>query len=239
MPTTITDVNAFTDPITAPAGSDARVAASVVDPVQKLANRTRWLANLIGGASGAGEWAYPSARARTLQIAASAFASPFDTTNVVPSWDVNGSALKSFKTSAVCYFDLNHVLRSGMTITRVRAMVNPISSGLAAADRMQMAIERRTADFASPAVPSTTVEVARAGAAVNVATMADDGTGGFGVLDTGVLAAPLAVTRSSSYLIVQVTASIDGDGRPGEPNFPGDLFYALEVQFTDTGPRNY
>lgn len=45
MPINIIDVDEFTDPITAPAGADPANAASVVDPIQKLANRTRHLLN--------------------------------------------------------------------------------------------------------------------------------------------------------------------------------------------------
>lgn len=40
MPVNITDVNAFTTPVTAPAGGDARSAASVTVGLQALANRT-------------------------------------------------------------------------------------------------------------------------------------------------------------------------------------------------------
>lgn len=50
MPINITDVDTFTDPITAPAGADPASAASIVDVVQKLANRTRWLKNLLDAA---------------------------------------------------------------------------------------------------------------------------------------------------------------------------------------------
>lgn len=49
MPTNIIDVDEFTDPVTKPVGSDVRDAASFGDPLQKLANRTRWLKNLIEG----------------------------------------------------------------------------------------------------------------------------------------------------------------------------------------------
>jgi len=45
VPVDITDVDEFTDPITAPAGGDVRNSASVVSPVQKLSNRTRYLQN--------------------------------------------------------------------------------------------------------------------------------------------------------------------------------------------------
>jgi hypothetical protein len=47
MPVNITDVSTFTDPITAPAGADARTASSVADSIQKLANRTRYLLNQL------------------------------------------------------------------------------------------------------------------------------------------------------------------------------------------------
>lgn len=47
MPQNITDVDEFTDPCTAPADGDTRNAASVLTPFQKLANRTRYLYNVL------------------------------------------------------------------------------------------------------------------------------------------------------------------------------------------------
>lgn len=47
MPQDITDVDEFTSPCTAPADGDTRNATSVLTPLQKLANRTRWLYNKI------------------------------------------------------------------------------------------------------------------------------------------------------------------------------------------------
>lgn len=47
MPQDITDNDEFSSPCTAPADSDSRNAASVLNPFQKLANRTRWLYNKI------------------------------------------------------------------------------------------------------------------------------------------------------------------------------------------------
>lgn len=47
MPQNITDVSTFTDPCTAPADGDVRNATSVLTPFQALANRTRWLYNVL------------------------------------------------------------------------------------------------------------------------------------------------------------------------------------------------
>lgn len=49
MPTDITDVDAFTAPVVAPASGDARTAASVVQGLQPLANRTRAAINALIG----------------------------------------------------------------------------------------------------------------------------------------------------------------------------------------------
>lgn len=47
MPQNITDVDEFTSPCSAPADGDTRNAASVLTPLQKLANRTRYLYNIL------------------------------------------------------------------------------------------------------------------------------------------------------------------------------------------------
>lgn len=53
MPSNITDVDEFTDPVTAPADGDNADEASFQDPIQDLSNRTRYLKNrtdeLFGG----------------------------------------------------------------------------------------------------------------------------------------------------------------------------------------------
>ena len=45
MPTNVSDVDAWTDPVVAPSGGDLRRSESVLQPVQHLANRTRYLLN--------------------------------------------------------------------------------------------------------------------------------------------------------------------------------------------------
>ena len=52
MPTAITDVSTFTDPIMVPASTDPASKDSIVTLGQGLANRTRMLFNAIGGAVG-------------------------------------------------------------------------------------------------------------------------------------------------------------------------------------------
>jgi len=47
MPQNITDVDAFTSPATSPADGDNRNASSVLTPFQTLANRTRFLYNIL------------------------------------------------------------------------------------------------------------------------------------------------------------------------------------------------
>src|SRR3990172_7853093 len=49
MPVDITDAHVFTDPIVRPADSDAADLTYIVTLTQGLANRTRWLYDVIGG----------------------------------------------------------------------------------------------------------------------------------------------------------------------------------------------
>lgn len=49
MPTNLTDVDTFTDPVSVPAAGDNRTSASVETPFQALANRTRNLKNRADG----------------------------------------------------------------------------------------------------------------------------------------------------------------------------------------------
>lgn len=70
MPTNITDADIFTATVVAPADTEPATAASVIQPVQDLADRTRWLKNKVDGIessvvevvqlSGSGSWAVPS-----------------------------------------------------------------------------------------------------------------------------------------------------------------------------------
>jgi hypothetical protein len=47
MPTNITDVSTFSDPVVGPADGDTRNASSVLTGLQHLANRTRWIYDLL------------------------------------------------------------------------------------------------------------------------------------------------------------------------------------------------
>lgn len=70
MPTDIVDVDAFTSPVTVPADGDPLNSASVVGTAfQRLANRTRNLANRTGEDDGLSEFKYSGAvRERTIMI---------------------------------------------------------------------------------------------------------------------------------------------------------------------------
>lgn len=47
MPANVTDASVFTDPVTVPADGDAATGGSILDSVQDLANRTRFLKNAL------------------------------------------------------------------------------------------------------------------------------------------------------------------------------------------------
>jgi hypothetical protein len=91
MPTNITDVDSF-DTATAPVGSDVRNAASILSPLQKLANRTRYLLNRIPNAD-------PSINGLRLTLASG---TPVTTANVATATTVY---FTPFTSGSVALFD--------------------------------------------------------------------------------------------------------------------------------------
>ena len=79
MPIDIVDLSTFTAPVVAPVdGVDNADAASIVpNGIQRLADRTRYLADRLGGAAGAAEWLYGDGTAVAAPKTRTRLLSPF------------------------------------------------------------------------------------------------------------------------------------------------------------------
>lgn len=117
MPENITDVSTFTDPIVVPADSDPADRTYVLTLAQGLANRTRRLANLLGGANGSGNWAYPSPRARTTAVPLTSGISGSG------AWSWNGSAWSAAGVGNLLWLPI--ALPFGAELEKIVAVVTP------------------------------------------------------------------------------------------------------------------
>lgn len=157
MPVNITDVDEFTDPITAPAGADAANAASVVAPVQKLANRTRHTKNRVDvlasrfHTSGAvvvrdadGDPAMIG-HIRKATVAAGVEEDAGGFTRVDPAYarsEINGARF---------IFDLGAMLPASVFLTRVDVFVNP---GAERSDGNRMKVQIDWANYLDAGIPT-------------------------------------------------------------------------------------
>jgi hypothetical protein len=150
MPTDLTDLNEFTTPVTAPAGSDPHTVASWNLALQALANRTHYLREeLITAAS----------KQVTISVFGSFFAS---------GWDiVDDAILRSNENSAELWLPLDF-LPDGAVLTAVEARVNPDGGA-----PMTLDVRRRVFNWASAGSGTTTdvsVGVTSSGAGIQTLT---------------------------------------------------------------------
>lgn len=115
MPHNLTDVDAFTSPVAVPSGGDERNAASVETPFQALANRTRYLKEILVPTTP------PS---KTIRVGADAFFGPAVGTKT------GAGIAGDFGTLLVvnnqrAYADLGRLVPSGATITGLTIRVKP------------------------------------------------------------------------------------------------------------------
>lgn len=220
MPQDITDVDEFTDPVQAPADGDALNAASIVPTaIQRLANRTRNLANRTGGGDGTSEWAYDDAPRERVQVIAGSRFQLVGTSSSNSDWYTPGSSARSRVNSSLCYLDLSRILPADATLTRVRAMVKP-GAARASGNRMGMKVTVQSPNFAGPS-PGSPLDV--------FSYVYDDGTTNTQVLDSGVI--------SQTVNANQILELIVGAGNDASTN--NDELYAVELTFNDLGPRNH
>lgn len=242
MPENITDSSAFTDPVVVPSDSDPANRSYLVTAVQGLANRTRWLKNeaarvagYVGGSAGSDEWAYPSARARTLI---------FDLPSMVlgtlddgsPMWAVKDGGVTGpnlvpltddgdgARAKAWCYFRLP----SGATITAVRVLIAKHADLPTESDRYAARFDKLINwDFSPAAAPGRSV----------IGSSTHTGTGGSG--GTGTLV-PAVIEWTGLSEIVDAAdttycVAVTGPATVGAD----DRLYGVEVTFDDPGPRNF
>jgi len=148
MPQNITDVDTFTDPVTAPADGDPLNAASIInDGLQDLSNRTRRLMSI---AEGSQDVQTPQTFTRTVSAA---WLVPAINPGAVVQWETDGT--EGWRAVAAIVGELrgslNDLLPEGATVTRIRAMVDP-ASARAGANRMGLELRRVT--YTLPAAPA-------------------------------------------------------------------------------------
>lgn len=223
MPTNITDSDAFTDPCTRPAGADVRNSASVQAPFQALANRTRFLANQLGGITGAGEWTYRSARTRTMLF--SLWDAQFHDLDWSRATDpTTNHYMTSGGDQKPLVIPLQDALREGQSIDSIRVLCKP-KTAQAPGSRMKAQLWSVLPIFGTPAAPTP----GASGAAVE-----DDGTTNVQAIQL-TYGPSIAVVKSGSdvarewYLVITSAAS----GGAFD-----DRVYAVQATILDPGPRN-
>ena len=214
----LTDVSAFTLPVTVPDDGDSENAASVAAGFQPLANRTRYLLDKALG----GNVNFPvTNRVVTVPLIGGfsfgmAPAATWPQAGGAPLYwwiKVNGD---------IVYFPLNAYLRSGETLTSVVATVWPGAARAVVANRMQLKYYKMTHDFVTP----TNEPV---GLVATGTTPSDDGT-------TGKQFLVVTATDVIDLSVNDYYVGVQGGNTAGAAT---DTLYALRMFFTDPGPRNY
>ncbi len=169
------------------------------------------LAGYIGGAAGAGEWAYPAGRARVRMIPL-AHAQPNDDADW--AWSVVGSGGDPYwlKTGVVGRLRAALIVPNGAIITRVAAIVLPFS----AANSIRVNLRSRIWSAGYGTLTSAThAGTAGTGGATRHVIEAIPGT-------------PPTIQNSTDEYHVEIVSTVTGDQVEG-----------LFVEYTDPGPRNY
>src|SRR5262245_44118506 len=153
MPTNLTDSSTLTDPIQGPADADAQNAASYNLGFQGAANRTRWLADRLGGfPSGGGEWSYPAVRTRNFLLTLADGREIRDASGGTPEfYFTTGPSTSVFWSSLVnngrVLFPLNDCLRDGMVIKDIKIAVLPGAARATQTNRVRLGLYYELPDF--------------------------------------------------------------------------------------------
>lgn len=224
MPHNITDSDAFTDPATRPADGDLINAATVAPHYQTLANRSRFLANQLGGITGAGEWTYRSIKTRTFLVP---LWPSFGAWSVHTDWTASagspvqaGISLIAPSPGDVQFVPLNPYIKDDWTIDTIRLLCKP-AAVVASPNRLQLQLWGVTPNFGTPAAPTP--------AAIGTATE-DDGTTNVQAIQAAYGPAPVVVTDgmnvAKNYFLKLTAGSTD------------DVAYALQLTCGVPGPRD-
>lgn len=220
MPTTITDVDEFTDPIEGPADADPQAAAAYLPGYQGLANRTRNNLNRLEALNPrtgtyAGEYLYPTPPTRTriaidimegIALPDTAWNRP---TNLLSGTD-SRLRVSDAGGQEVLYLPLNRYLKHRCRIVSLSMMGKPGSDpGGGSGDRMICYLFRTPAlNFGSPAKPAAPTAIVAAelpGTAAVATTTAVAGT------EIAILHEDGVVTPSVYYLVVHSTNAAVND----------------------------
>jgi hypothetical protein len=210
MPVNITDVDAFTDPITAPAGGDVRNSASVVAVAQKLANRTRNLKNRLDALFDvANELVYPSgAQTRTIWIPPSGFT--WSNQDVLggsrpDQWGIRqgGGPMLSFVNLGLAICPINAFVPDGVTIVSFHVLVDPGVARATSGNRMRVSVLETK--YSGSSAPATALLIDPS----SDTTAVDDGTTNRQLIGKGSLSYTFRKTVDQSVLEFLVLAGND------------------------------
>lgn len=152
MPINITDVSTFTDPITAPAGADPANAASVVEPIQKLSNRTRFLRNKYDVD---GHVVLPAPLQYSKRLTAASALALSGTWTRPDFAELLGGSI-----AAVAGWELTPLLPYHVSIVRARVLVDPAVARTIGDGRVTAFLISRTygLSFGSPTIDAPVIE---------------------------------------------------------------------------------
>jgi hypothetical protein len=231
MPTNLTDVDTFTDPIQGPADSDAQAAAAYNLGFQGLANRTRNLRNDVVALEGRfdvnGDVIYPgSFQVRTIEVLPSAFEQSNNAPTNIP-WRFrttlgNAQTAKSAGSErAEVALQLNRLVPSNAVITNIWVLVTP-GATRSTPDKIGARVFNRAPTVYTPG--SEAVGAVGGGTGGNF--VEDDGT-----TDLQSMLLNAGVDMTLGYAIWLEVFSGSGDTSD-------DLFHGVKIQFQDYGPLN-
>lgn len=227
MPLDLTDVDAFTDPVTVPEDGDDRDAASVLNAFQALADRTRNHKNRIDtimtgdptlegnvtleqslALEGTAEILYSPARSRRDYVLPPVNADWVQ----FPSSDAQSRCTTASKSVAV-----RLPVPRGCTLTYVLVQVS--SSGLGG--NVSISLTRITPDntFGASGPPTNAF----------IASANNGGASGYSGIQIGSIS---PVADSNSFIYLQITSSSGADG--SNP----DTIHSIAYDYSDLGPRN-
>jgi len=226
MPQNITDLNAFTSPVVAPADGDSLNAASVVAPgvgLQALADRTRFMGNRMGVGVVApltDEFVYSPTLPRDLQIEGEEFALSTDGAGVV-DWIRNLSSGVVYNTPRIdaVFAAARARVPSGCTVTGVEVLVRS-SGARVAGNGWFVRVYTQTVPWGAPGAAS----------AVQQGSTQEGGLAtGHAVIAVGSITPFLIIAGEAVHVLVTgPTGALGAD----------DYLIAARILFDDRGPRN-
>lgn len=120
----------------------------------------------------------------------------------------------------LAHLDLRAYVPHGAIVKRVKILVDPGIGRATVGNRISLQMQTRTLDFSTPAAGASSADFT---------LVRDDGTAGLQVLDSGAF-----TTTIDSVKTHEITVTAGNDAATNN-----DVFYGVELTFTDPGPRNF